>query len=163
MLNTIMFSIQTGSVTVLCQATLGPEAKGKICTTTDLELEELENISKHCHSLALCPRVWGKGRYPLRHGLEVFPGLGSSYKLLWPWLQGKPREVCPAASPNPGRSEFRVGTGPTRGETENMGTHCSWLQGSCYVPLASWLEIHSFSMLWGLLPDVLWCALLLDF
>ena len=82
MLNTIMFSIQTGSVTVLCQATLGPEAKGKICTTTDLELEELENISKHCHSLALCPRVWGKGRYPLRHGLEVFPGLGSSYKLL---------------------------------------------------------------------------------
>lgn len=81
MLNTIMFSIQTGSVTVLCQATLGPEAKGKICTT-DLELEELENISKHCHSLALCPRVWGKGSHPLRHGLEVFPGLGSSYKLL---------------------------------------------------------------------------------
>lgn len=80
-LNTIMFSIQTGSVTVLCQATLGPEAKGKICTT-DPELEELENISKHCHSLALCPRVSGKGSHPLRHGLEVFPGLGSSYKLL---------------------------------------------------------------------------------
>lgn len=78
MLNTIMFSIQTGSVTVLCQATLGLEAKRKICTT-DLELEELENISKHCLSLALYPRVWEKGRDPLRNGLEVFPGLGSSY------------------------------------------------------------------------------------
>ena len=78
MLNTIMFSIQTGSVTVLCQATLGPEAKRKICAT-DLELEELENISKHCLSLALYPRVWEKVRDPLRNGLEVFPGLGSSY------------------------------------------------------------------------------------
>ena len=57
---------------------LGPEAKRKICTT-DLELEELENISKHCHSLALYPRVWGKGRDPLRNGLEDFPSLGSSF------------------------------------------------------------------------------------
>lgn len=45
MLHKITFSIKTGSVTVFSQASLEPEAKGKVHNNTDWELEELKDPS----------------------------------------------------------------------------------------------------------------------
>lgn len=66
MLNKIMFLTQKRSVTVLCQATWGAEAKARICTT-DLELEELKNPASSAPLWPCVLGLWGGQRY-LRYG-----------------------------------------------------------------------------------------------
>lgn len=87
MLYKITFSVKTGSVTVLCQTTLEPEAKRKI-HNTDLGLEELKDPSISA-TLWPCVLGLGEGGDTLRYGAG---------NLSRPWLFLQASVICVSPS-----------------------------------------------------------------